>query len=666
MHSLLEGLNPQQSEGVIHNEGPLLIVAGAGSGKTTVLTRRAAYLLSLGIAPERILIVTFTNKAAEELRERLEELVGSAGRRVVATTFHSFCLRHLLRPYGAVVGLEDCAIFDDADQRSLVKSAIEHLAPSEKDTMHRFEIKQKMIESEMGLARSFGLSPEEYLAEVSTADERYPLRLITSRVWGIYRELLKVNNGVDFDGILETGLQILEANQAVLEKMRRRFQRIMVDEFQDTNVIQASIIRLLARPQNNITVVGDARQSIYRFRGSHIGVILGFQQEYPGSKLIELPINYRSTGPIVDVANTISARMVQKVGELEMVAGGAFSALQNPPLYTEYGDDREEADGIADRICDLIQSGESPESIAVLYRSRVLKPRLEVALISRSVPYTVVGDLSFFQRKEIRDVIALLRLAHNQGDGMAWLRVIDAVKPGVSTVAIRKLAEENDMSLSNAVLFKASGSGKVARRLQEIREHIVSLRDILRRDAVDLDRVLDTWRVLLRPALVKAVDAQMKGASADARNKSIAAREQNVSQLLNTLHQKAMSVGFDEAMEDLMLLADDAPSGDKVRQPSVKLMTIHASKGLEFDHVFLPGLEENLIPGQAKSEDELEEERRIFYVAVTRAKKSLRMSWVFQRMLFGKVEEMAASRFVAAVIDHLVEEDEIPATIETL
>jgi len=653
-NEILNGLNDEQRAGVLHTDGPMLIVAGAGSGKTTVLTRRAARLIADGVDPASILIVTFTNKAAGELRERLESLVGPAGNRVVAATFHSFCVRHLMRPYAKAVGIGNFTILDDREQTQILMEAIKALTPEETRILNEYEITQKMISSEMGLARAYGLSPEAYLNGISSAHTDYPLRSITSAAWRIYLQRLEKENAVDFDGILEWGLKILRTYPSALDAKRRQFQQIMVDEFQDTNTIQADIIRLMASPRNNVTVVGDARQSIYRFRGSQIGIIIGFRDEYPGAKILELPVNYRSTGNIVTMANSISEEMKQKVGEREMVAGGGLSAIHVVPTYSEHQTGQEEAVSVADRIISVCDGGASPNEIAVLYRSRIIKTEIENALISAGIPYTVVGDMGFMQRKEIRDFVALLRVVLNPDDGMAWCRMVDAVKPGVSVAALKKLAGQHQISLAQALNHKATGSGKVARRLQEMIFAVDTVRGWMVPYRGQFKQLESAWKTLLFPAVIKAVDTQKRGASKEARQAAINLRKENVARLLSMIEEKLESdISFEEVMEDIMLMAD---AGDSNQRDTVQIMTIHASKGLEFDHVFLPGLEDEILPGKCEEVDEAEEEKRIFYVAITRAKKSVHLSWVFRRLVYGNWQDMNVSRFVTLIGNHIQED----------
>lgn len=652
----LDGLNERQRQAVAHDHGPLLIVAGAGAGKTTVLTRRTARLIAAGEAPHRILVVTFTNKAARELRERLETLVGEGGKSVVAATFHSFVLRHLVRPHGYLIGLDRPAILDEMESRTLFKEACEHLSAQEKQARFDQGWSPSELQAEMGLARAAGLSPQAYRRQIRSSHPDAQFQHQTANAWEHYLRLLERHNALDFDGILEAGVRILEEHEPVRDRMQRRFRHVMVDEYQDTNHIQARLIRQIASRHRNLCVVGDARQSIYRFRGSDIGIILDFQRTWPGARIIELPTNYRSTGAIVTAANRISGSMRQKVGEEEMVAGGHLSHLDDPPRYREHDTDRDEARWIAARIQERIESGIDPSEIAVLYRNRAIKGPVEQALIEARIPYVVIGDTGFFQRKEIRDLMALLRVIGNPSDHLAWLRILDAARIGISATRVREESSATGLGVGEILQARAGRNGKTAQRLRELLDAAATLGESARADATQFhDRLYETWTTYLLPNIHRAVKAQYGKQGEEAMDRATEFRKRNAEQLMRMVRDELGGRAFEEVLEDLVLLSAEQETSE---QSAVSLMTIHASKGLEFDHVFLPGIEDAILPGHTADFDEEEEERRIFYVALTRAKKSATLSCARERLLYGQRTSSSPSRFVTEILDALALEDE--------
>ena len=659
--SVLDGLNDQQRQAVAHTRGPLLIVAGAGAGKTTVLTRRAARLIEEGVPPWKILIVTFTNKAARELRERLTSMVGEQGREVVAATFHSFALRHLLRRHGERIGWGKFSIIDDAESRALMKEAIEML--SQQERQQRMDEKWTPADflAEMGLARAHGLSPDAYLRTIRPGSHDESFQRQVANAWKNYMALMEKNNVLDFDAILEKGVKILKEYEDVLHAMQNRFDYIMVDEYQDTNPIQADMIQRLAEKHHNLCVVGDAKQSIYRFRGSEVRIILDFQKTYPEGTLIELPVNYRSTGPIVDVANRLSDSMRMKVGKARMEAGGSLAELKNRPAFGEYPNGREEASAIAKMIGERIEAGVNPQDIAVLYRTRAVKSTLEEAMIAHKIPYVVVGDTSFFQRKEVRDLMAVIRVVLNPEDSLAWYRILDAAKLGISAPRVREEADMVGASALEVLQRKATGKGKIAGRIQTLLNDVSELRQHTEDGGAFQLAVNQFWESYLLESIRKAVKAQHRNASQEIMDKAIEARRSNAETLIDLVVREIGLQPFEEIVEDLMLLAADQ---NESSENAISLMTIHASKGLEFDHLFLAAVEDEMIPGSTVEPEEVEEERRILYVAMTRAKENLVVTCARQRIMFGRTVYCSPSRFLSAVSDQFEMVQEQPVTDE--
>jgi DNA helicase-2/ATP-dependent DNA helicase PcrA len=637
MSELLKGLNPPQREAVRHGEGPMLILAGAGSGKTRTLTHRVAWLIrEQGTEPWRILAVTFTNKAAAEMRERLERLLGDIDGLWVAT-FHAACVRILRREISALGFTSDFTIYDDQDQERLLKQILAELDIPEK------VLKPRAAAAAIDSAKNRGHFPEDldrgdYYGEV------------TARVYALYQERLKRANAVDFGDLLLLTMRLFEEHPEILEKWRGRFRHILVDEFQDTNQVQYRIVDLLASGHRNLVVVGDDDQSIYRWRGAEIGNILGFERDYPGCRTIRLEQNYRSTRTILDAAGEVVSRNVGRKGKTLWTDNpeGERITLEALP------DDLEEARFVAAEIERLRQTGRRLRDVAVFYRTNAQSRSLEEALRGRNLPYVMFGGIKFYSRMEIKDVLAYLRVLVNPADSLSARRVINVPPRGIGAATVERIASFEEeaggfygacaLAVERAAL-KGAAAGKVAGFV----ELIESFRKTLSRlpyPQLTAELIEETG---YGPMLREDRTEEAKG------------RLENLEQLLAGMEEHRGSEGtLQDYLEQVALITDlDSydPSLDRVT-----LMTLHAAKGLEFPVVFMTGLEEGLFPHSraADAGDEIEEERRLCYVGMTRAMEKLYLTHSRRRRVYGSFQFNPPSRFLAEIPRHLLAGIETP------
>ncbi|MBR6303998.1 MAG: UvrD-helicase domain-containing protein, partial [Paludibacteraceae bacterium] len=608
----LDQLNASQREAVTYTEGPSLIVAGAGSGKTRVLTYRIAYLLQQGVPAGRIMALTFTNKAAREMKERIMRLVDARDARyLVMGTFHSVCTR-LIRPYAERLGYtHDFSIYDTPDSKSVIKSICKERGLDEKI------YKSSAVLSRISMAKNSGISPREYGTNQQLLREDREARMYElAVVYELYEARLKAANAMDFDDLLINMLRLMEVCPEACERYRQQFQYILVDEYQDTNYIQFLLVKKLAEPQNNICVVGDDAQSIYSFRGADIRNILNFQRVYPSARLFKLERNYRSTQTIVNAANSLIHK------NLNQIEKTVYSEKeQGQPLSLQpYMDDRTEALGVATKIQRMKHKGY--DSFAVLYRTNAQSRVIEGELRKLNIPYRIYGGTSFYQRKEIKDALGYLRLAVNERDNEALLRIVGFPGRGIGETTMKKVAANaiehhrcylEVMRSPDETALEVSGATK--KKMQAFAALIDGYRE--QSDAMDAfafaEMVMRTSGVMTALAL----DRSAEGID----------RAQNVQELLNAIHEFVegrQNEGIDytpitDFLSEVSLLTDqDENLTDTTAR--VTLMTVHAAKGLEFPVVFIVGMEENLFPSQfAVRPQEIEEERRLLYVAITRA-----------------------------------------------
>jgi len=652
MQSLLDGLNREQQQAVQHTEGPLLILAGAGSGKTKVLTVRIAYLLAQGVNPYEILAITFTNKAAKEMKSRVEGLVGDVANRIWLSTFHSFCAKFLRFELDNFLGYNsNFTIYDTSDSQVVIKAALKALNLDDKYYPVGAMISAiSDAKNKLMFASDFRKQARDFYQQ-KVAD-----------VYEYYEKELRKNNALDFDDLLLVAVKLLQSNAAVLDKYSKRFKYVMIDEYQDTNHAQYLLAYLLSSHWKNIAVVGDADQSIYAWRGADIQNILDFEKDYPNCTSIKLEQNYRSTKIILDAANAVidnNEGRPEKNLWTDKVEG---AKIQHFTAQSEH----EEAAFIGDTIVKKHDIYGVPYGdMAILYRTNAQSRVLEEALIKRALPYTMVGGTKFYDRKEIKDVLAYLRVLYNPFDDLSLLRIINVPKRSIGATTVSKLqdyARENGTSLFMTLTqlhLVDTIKGKTKEKLEEFGILIFTLvAEMDDKSVLDiLEAILDRTGYLAQ--LEESTDPQDQ------------TRAENIGELLSVAKdfQDTNPTGTVEDFLEQVALVNDVDSFEQ-EESKVTLMTLHAAKGLEFPIVFLGGLEEGLFPHSRTlmNPEEIEEERRLAYVGITRAEKELYISNATTRTVFGRTSSYLPSRFIdeipAELVDSLRAKRRIPDDIK--
>ena len=634
MEHLLKGLNEGQRAAVLATEGPVLVLAGAGSGKTRVITLRTGHLLERRVAPENILAMTFTKKAAGEMRERIGALVGKDRAELLTIgTFHSFCVK-LLRHYHAAAGLPpNFTICDASDQLSAARGALRELRIGDAT------LQPAALQARISLLKNKLATPESVLA--GAGDDRDEL---IGRAWAKYQEHLDRARLVDFDDLLLMACRLLKKDERVRQELERIFRYVMVDEYQDTNGPQYEIVRAIAGRHQNLCVVGDDDQSIYGWRGADVTKILSFEKDFPKAKVVRLEVNYRSTAPILEAANQLIANNPKRHGKVLRSAQGSGEPIR----FLRSEDETGEADWIALDILEGVRKRMFHYmDCAILFRSNTQPRVFEQSFRTRNVPYVLIGGMSFFDRKEVRDVLAYLRLAQNPLDEPSFLRVLNCPPRGIGKTTIEKalaFATEHGITVPQA-FARASEIGGLP---QAAVESVHILRDKLARfGKQDPGRTLVHW---IRE-LLEAVDYRSEVDRAYPDPKMREDRWNAVTQVLDMAEnhvRRGKQPGLTSFLEDLSLSAEDErDEGEGQKKNAVTLMTVHSSKGLEFPRVYLAGVEEGILPHlRSVAEDTVEEERRLMYVAITRAQKHLTVTWTKSRSKYGTRIESMPSRFV--------------------
>ena len=639
MQDYLAKLNPQQYEAATHIEGPLLILAGAGSGKTGTMTHRIAYMIKdCGISPYAILAVTFTNKAAAEMRERVEALVGPKPGMWIQT-FHSACLRILRNEADRIGYTRSFAVYDPVDQKALVKKIVKDLQLDEKRYAPAYclavisEQKEKRISAEKYM-ESVANMPPSYKGLASVYDE--------------YEKALKKNNAMDFDDLILNTVKLFEKHADVLEEYRRRFQYIMVDEYQDTNLIQYRFIKLLAEKHGNVCVVGDDDQCIYEWRGADIRNILEFEKDFPGAKVIKLEQNYRSTGNIINAAHSVISRNKARKDKKLWTDGSQGEKIE----YYRASDDHEEARWTAAKIKELMRkdAGLKYSDFAVLYRTNVQSRRFEEQFSARGVPFQVLSGQRFYDRKEIKDMMCYMRLVSNPADDVSLRRIINEPKRGIgdkSMELIEKTASKNGWSLMDSIASDAVQDELSARAKAAVRKLVETMRSLsVQKDSTPVADIYDT--LLVQTDYLPALEDQ-SSIEAEGRIENLLEFKSVIAEKEKEAAERGEALTLENFMEGLALVSDiDSHDPD---QDAVVLMTLHSAKGLEFPVVFMPGMESGIFPSYRTLDkgDDLEEERRLCYVGMTRAKNRLFMTSAESRMLYGKTDFTTESQFLKEI-----------------
>lgn len=640
----MAGLNDMQQQACEHVDGPLLILAGAGSGKTRVITHRVAYLIDQeGVNPLNILAITFTNKAAQEMRERVNLIVGDGADRVWVSTFHSLCVR-ILRRYADRLGYgKSFDIYDADDQKSLVKSILKDLQIDPK------RYPEKMFMSEISKAKEKYMSCDEFARKNATDFAATKV----ADVYTEYQNRLRKNNAMDFDDLIYKTVELFEHNLDVLDSYQNRFRYIMVDEYQDTNHIQFLMVKMLARKYKNLCVVGDDDQSIYKFRGANITNILGFEKEYPEAEVIKLEQNYRSCGNILAAANAVIQHNEGRKDKALWTDRDAGEKISFEQCDTEYV----EGDMVASRIKSLVRQGVPYRDIAILYRTNAQSRILGEKMVYNNIPYRIYGGTNFYARKEIKDVLAYLKVVNNSTDNLYFRRVVNVPKRGIGEASLGKLesyANAYGISMLEAAERAKEIPGMAARtagKIIQFAELIASFKSMIE-EQESLDTIYD--RILDETGYESELIAE--------HTEEAMTRLENIDELRNKIVEFAEDredTGLSEFLEEIALVSDLDSLSENDDQ--VKLMTLHSAKGLEFPYVFICGMEERVFPsGMALNSDDsdaIEEERRLCYVGITRAMKKLYLSAAKERMMHGNRVYSDVSRFIREIPPLLFEHE---------
>ena len=652
--SIYDKLNEPQREAVYHTDGPLLILAGAGSGKTRVLTHRIAYLIGeRGVNPWNILAITFTNKAAEEMRQRVDNLVGFGAESVGVSTFHSACVR-ILRRFIDRLGYENhFTIYDTDDQKTLIKEVCRKVDVDTK------VFKERSLLSAISSAKNEMILPDEF--ELNAGGDFAKMKI--AKVYREYETQMRANNALDFDDLLVKTVQLLQTQPDVLESYQERFRYIMVDEYQDTNTVQFQLVSLLAGKYKNLCVVGDDDQSIYKFRGANIRNILDFEHEFPDAKVIKLEQNYRSTGNILNAANSVIANNRGRKEKSLWTENGEGELIRLRQFDTAF----DEADFIGEDIKNAVRQGGSYNDSAVLYRTNAQSRLLEEKFIAMNIPYKIVGGVNFYARREIKDLLAYLKTIDNGRDDVAVRRIINVPKRGIGLTTINRIQEsatERGIGFYEALLAPEliAGVGRSATKL----DSFAALIEYFKTLAEEMNITDLLQEVIEKTGYIESLENEDK--------EEAKTRKENIDELISKAatyeescqdkDEKATLSGF---LEEVALVADiDSLDED---QEYVVLMTLHSAKGLEFPRVYLAGMEDGLFPGymsiNAGDREELEEERRLCYVGITRAEQELTLTSARRRMVHGETQYNPMSRFVKEIPRELLDTGNKKFTQET-
>lgn len=640
--SIYDTLNEQQKKGVFTTDGPVLLLAGAGSGKTRVLTHRIAYLIDeLGVNSWNIMAITFTNKAAGEMKERVENLVGVGSDSIWVTTFHSTCVR-ILRRYADRIGYDNnFAIYDTDDQKTVMKEVCKRLQIDTK------QLKERTILGAISSAKDELISPPEY--EMNAAGD-YRKQKIAS-AYREYQETLRKNNAMDFDDLIMKTVELFKTDQEVLASYQKRFKYIMVDEYQDTNTAQFELIRLLAAGTRNLCVVGDDDQSIYKFRGANIRNILDFEKVYPEAVVIRLEQNYRSTQNVLDAANAVIKNNTGRKEKTLWTDHGNGNRIH----FRQFDNAYEEAEFVADDIAGKKRNGIADYGdCAVLFRTNAQARLLEERFVVEGIPYNVVGGVNFYARKEIKDLLAYLKTIDNGRDDLAVKRIINIPKRGIGAATIAKVqdyADLHEISFYEALCQADEVTGLTSKTAEKLKP-FVNLINVFRSkvDFYGIKELLED--VIETTGYVKELEASDEE-DAEARIENIDELISKAAAFEETHDQPTLG----EFLEEVALVADI----DNVEEGNnrVLLMTIHSAKGLEFSHVYMTGMEDGIFPSYmtivSDDPDEIEEERRLAYVGITRAKEDLTLCYAKMRMVRGETQMNAVSRFVREIPTELMD-----------
>lgn len=640
----MQGLNDKQSEACRYTDGPLLILAGAGSGKTRVITHRIAYLINdLNVNPYNILAITFTNKAAKEMRDRVDSIVGNDACGVWVSTFHSMCVRILRKHIERIGGTKDFSIYDTDEQKVVMREVIKYLNVDPK------LYPEKAMLAAISKAKENYISPDDYERQNATSFRDQQI----AKIYREYQRQLKKSNALDFDDLIYQTIFLFETNPDVLDEYQERFKYIMVDEYQDTNHTQFIIVKQLAAKYRNLCVVGDDDQSIYKFRGANIYNILNFEKEYQEARVVKLEQNYRSTANILNAANAVVANNEGRTDKTLWTDKEDGEKI----TFTKYDNEYSEAEGTVSNIKSAKRTGVPYGNIAILYRTNAQSRVLEEKLIYENIPYKLVGGTNFYSRKEVRDIVSYLKVLANPSDAGAVKRIINVPKRGIGDTTVSKIsdfANDNDMTFYDALLDieEIPGMSRNVAKISAFTDMMENIREMLY-DGF-LEAVFD--KLIEKTGYVDALNAE---GTDEAK-----ARIENISELKNKVvifEEQNPEGTLTELLEEIALVSD-TDTEDVDDSEKVTLMTLHSAKGLEFPYVFMVGMEDGLFPSSmsidSEDPDAIEEERRLCYVGITRAMEKLYLSAASQRMVRGNTCYSDVSRFVKEIPKHYLDSDD--------
>ncbi len=627
----IDYLNDKQKEAVLADDGPVLILAGAGSGKTSVLTTKIAYLIEeKGANPKNILAITFTNKAAREMKERIIKMVGSKAYDMQISTFHSFGLRIIKENYEKLGYEKNFTIIDSDDSLTLIKKIMKEL------NIDTTRCNPKFIKNNISSCKNEMMSPSRYKSlAVDDVSE------ITYKVYEKYQEALKRNNSLDFDDLLTMPVMLFNKYKDVLDSYQELFKYVFIDEYQDTNEAQYTLSKMISAKYKNICVVGDEAQSIYSWRGANYKNILNFEKDYKDAKVILLEQNYRSTKMILNAANSVIKNNINKKDKNLWTLNEEGEKIK----YIKANDEKDEASYVTKEIKELKNKGVNLDDIAVLYRTNAQSRTIEEGFLNSNIPYRIVGAFAFYSRKEIKDLLAYLKLIYNTKDDISLLRIINYPKRGIGSKTVDNLSMES--VLNGTSIFDTIKSGKELEFKKQIEEMIDLSNNLSLTETIDM--------VLNKSGIKKELESE-RTLEADIRLENL----NEFKSISKTFEEESGIASLEEFLNEVSLVSDvNEQKNDDTSK--VTLMTIHAVKGLEFDYVFVIGMEENIFPHVNSSfeEEGLEEERRLCYVAITRAKKKLYLLNALRRTLFGKTSVNMPSRFISEIDDEYIDKPSI-------
>lgn len=639
---IYDTLNEQQQEAVFCTEGPLLLLAGAGSGKTRVLTHRIAYLMDQGVNPYHIMAITFTNKAAKEMRERVDDLVGYGAEHIWVSTFHSTCVRILRRHIDKLGYGNSFTIYDADDQKSLIRQICKQYKIDTK------MMPERSIINQISSAKDEFMTPSEY-------EMKHQFDFKKKKIAEIYKEYqkqLKANNALDFDDLIFKTVELFQFHPEVLDYYQERFRYIMVDEYQDTNTIQFQLVSMLARKYHNLCVVGDDDQSIYKFRGANVKNILNFENVFPEAVTIKLEQNYRSTKNILNAANEVIKNNEGRKSKKLWTENEEGDLIE----FHQYGTEYEEARQIIEEIESLAKEGYDYKSMAILYRTNAQSRVFEESFMIKNIPYRIVGGTNFYQRKEVKDILCYLKVVDNGLDDLAVRRIINVPRRGIGAATIEKInvyAMEHNISFLDAC-FAADDIQTLGNAKKKINGFADLIRDF--RQKMEEGSLEELFKYITdTTGYIEDLKAE--------ETEEAEGRIENINELLNkvvTYEQEAEDANLSELLEEIALVADIDNLEDSDNR--VVLMTLHSAKGLEFPYVFICGMEDGIFPSymtvMSENDDDMEEERRLCYVGITRAKKKLYLSAAKRRMMQGRTQFNKVSRFVDEIPEELLKVDQ--------